>query len=52
MALFTITSRDPLGELILLIFISIGSLSLHIVAAREEMLLPQDTLRILVNLQL
>lgn len=49
-ALFTITSGDPLGEFILLISISIGSLCLHILAARKETLLPWDTLRVLTNL--
>lgn len=52
MALLTVTPSDPLGEFILLVSVSMGSVRLHILAARGEMLLPWDTIRVLINLKL
>lgn len=51
-ALLTVTNSDSLGEFILLVPRSIGSVSLHILVAGGEMLQPRDIIRIFTNLQL
>lgn len=52
MALLTVTTSDSLGEFILLVPGSIGSVSLHNLVAGGQMPQHWDTIRIITNLQL